>query len=749
MSEDRSLGFVSAARVLTLGLLVALPMFAGRLQTWETLVAAEAVALCAALAVVGGLLGSRQAASRASKPDLRTTSVDRSGGGGSPAADLLLVAFFLLLGLASIRSVYLHGSLVQLLQIGSYLALIWLCRSLFRDDAWRRGAWLAIAVGGALAALLGLREYAHTAILQGDRSWRIFGSFYNPNCVAGYLLATMPAAAVLLARAGLRPIPAERLRSAVTARPGQAQRERPRFGAILAGFALALPAVALLLTASRAGILGALLGAAVFLAVRPSRISKRWLAVAALALVVLAMAAPPLRERFVEATSQSHSAVFRWYTWKGAARMIGARPVLGFGPGGFEFAYQQFAEAGFTRMAHETPLQIAAEAGVPALLALLVALGLIGKDLLSAGREGWPQGVEAAAGLAALAAVGFQNLLDYTWYVTAVGLTLAAVVGLALAAAGTEEARTEDAHRAPSRRPKAAEGKPSAGNDPGEKRRTAARAEGATTEAAARPRQAFAWLALAVSLLFLVAAGWGLRAQSLAGRGRVLLAQDRRSMAYGWLQKAARVDPLDAAIFEDMARAAIGSTVTSYDLWRAVEGRRRAIELCPLKAGNYLALAQLYESLEDFTSALVAAQRAIELGPNYPRAYVVLAHLFEHTSNHEEALSTYRRLEEVFESPVGRYQAVEQVNDYSYAYAWLALGEAATDEGKRDEAAQYFRRAQDLADEYARVKRGREEALRLLGTWDELDVAEAERLAAKARLAAEKAKRKREGRVEP
>ncbi len=634
------------------------------------------------------------------------------------------------MGLASTKSVYLHASLVQLLQVGSYVALIWLCRSLFRDDTRRRWAWLAIAVGGALAALLGLREYAHTALLQGDRSWRIFGSFYNPNCLAGYLLAAMPAAAVLLASAWAK------------TRHAEAQ-ERPRFGVILAGFALLLPAVALLLTASRAGILGALLGATVFVVIRPSRISKRWLAVAALALVALTIAAPPLRQRFVEAASQSHSAAFRWYTWKGAVRMIEARPLLGFGPGGFEFAYQQFAEAGFTRMAHETPLQIGAEAGLPALLALLAALGLIGKDLLAAGRAEGIAGVEAAAGLAALGAVGFQNLLDYTWYVTAVGLTLAAVVGLALAAARTEEARTEAAHRAPSKPPKTREGKPSGGNDPGEKHRTAGRTW-------LLPRlQALRWAGLAISLIALLAGSWGLRAQSLAARGRALLAQDRRSMAYGWLQKAARVDPLDAAIFEDMANAAIGLAVTSYDLQRAVQARERAAELCPLKAGNYLALAQLYERIEDFASALAAAQRAVELGPNYPRAYVALARLFERTGNREEALATYRRLEDVFESPVGRYQAMEQVNDYSYAYAWLALGEAARDEGKPEAAAQYFHRAHDLAYEYARLQRNREQALRLLGTWDEADVAEAERLAVQAELAAEKTQLKHEGPGKP
>lgn len=681
MSEPRQADYRLPARVLALALLIALPLFAGRLYLWQALAATEAVALCALLALVAA------AFIRARAP---------ANGSRFGWAELLLVSFFVWLALATVGSVYLHASLVGLAQIGSYLVLMWLCASLFQGDRWRRRAWLAVGIGGVLASFVGLREYAHTAILQGDRSWRIFGTFYNPNCLAGYLLAVIPAAVVILA-------------AAWGAARGEDERQRPRYGLILAGFVLLLPVAALLLTASRAGALGAMLAAVVFAVAGPRRIRGRWLALALVALIAVVAVAPPLRARVLQFTAQSHSAIFRWYTWRGAVDMVRARPLLGFGPGTFEFAYQRFAQAGFTRMAHQTPLQIAAESGLPALAALLAALVLLARELLMGVRAGGPRAVEAVAGLAALAALGLQNLLDYTWYVPAVGLTLAAVVGLARAAAQPEADRTQ----------------------PGR-----------------RPSRALTWLGAVACLMALAIVGRALQAQTLAARGRALLAEGRHDLALGWLQQARRIDPLDAAILEDISSAAVASG-SRYALARAVAARQRAAALCPLNPGNFLVLAQLEAARSNHHAALGYARQAVELGPNYGRAYVVLAQLLERTGDHHAALDTYRRLEAVYDSPVGKYQAVEEITDYSYAYAWLELGREAQATGEHHQALRYFERAEQLTGEYARFQRGREEAFRLMGVWDESDVIEAERLEAEAALAARKAGRQRQERVQP
>ncbi len=648
---------LDAGRIAALTLLVALPWFAGYLFPDRIMAAGAAVLVCSLLALIGCGLGARRR------------------GPGLAGAWWPIAGFLGWLLAATATSVYLHASLVSLLNIGSYVAMLALFASLFGLERWRRRAWIAVAGAGAVEGIVGLREWTQTVIYQGDTSWRTFGTFYNPNVLAGYLLVIIPAAVVALTFAGQQ---------------AREREERPRLALIAAGFVLLIPSVALLLTGSRAGLLGALLGGAVFVVAAPTRLRLRWVLAAAVALAALALVAPPIRARIVSAATQSHSAAFRWYTWVGTTQMVRARPLLGFGPGTFEHAYPRYAQAGFTRMAHQTPLQIAAEAGLPALVLLVAAVGALVRPMILGLREGGARAIEVAAGLAAMAAVGLHNMADYTWFVPAVGLTLSAVAGLSLAAAR----------------------------------------EVPETERDAGGRAWTCWAGAALALVMLIGCLPGLRAQMLAERGRAEMARQRYRMAAGWLRQAAEADPLDADILQDLGQAT--AAWGPGGLARAVEVRLRAAELNPLDAGNYLALSQLYRELDRQESALAAARRAIEVHPNCPRAHVVLAQVQEEAGMDEEALETWRALERVHESPVGRYQAVTEVTDFSYAYAWLALGRAAEEDGEVERAKRYFTRAARLAGEFARIQRKREELLRALGNWDEAEVQEAERLGAEA-----------------
>jgi tetratricopeptide (TPR) repeat protein len=416
------------------------------------------------------------------------------------------------------------------------------------------------------------------------------------------------------------------------------------------------------------------------------------------ALVALMALAPPVRDRIVSAATQSHSALFRWYTWRGTARMIAARPLLGFGPGSFELAYPQYAEVGFTRMAHQTPLQLAAEAGLPAVILMTLAVALLARMLVRGARAGGPTAIEATAGVGALTALGVQNLADYTWYIPAVGITLSAVTGLALAAVRAAE---DEAHPAP-----------------------AARGPG--------------WYrtGIALTLGVLIACAVGLRAQMLAARGRAELARGRYATAAGWLRQAAEIDPLDAEILADLAQATAAAGPGGVQ--RAVELRLRVAELNPLQAGNYLALALLYQAADRDASALAAARRAVEVAPNWPVAWAALGRLQEALGRHEEALETWRALDRIAQSPVGRYQAVLEPTDIAFAWAWLALGKQAEAEGEHEVAAGYYKRAAELAETFASIQRSREEGMRALGTWDEAETVEAEKLRDEARAGLER-----------
>ncbi|MGI5816642.1 MAG: O-antigen ligase family protein [Armatimonadota bacterium] len=643
--------FADASRALAIALVLAMPFVAGYMFDQHVLGAAGGALLCALAACVACALGSQRV---------------RAGLG---SAAWPLAGFVAWVVVATIGSVYLHATLVSLLQMAGYVALLAIFASLFTDERWRRWTWVAIAAAGALEGVIGLRDWTQTVIFQGDPSWRIFGTMYNPNVLAGYLLVAIPAVAVVLAMAW---------------RDTQDEPERPRLALIGAGFALLITGAALLLTGSRAGLLGAMFGAVVFAIAAPTRIRARWLVVGALALVLLVLIAPPLRNRVVQATTQSHSAMFRWHTWVGTAEMVRERPLLGYGPGTFEHAYPRHARVGFTRMAHQTPLQVAAEAGVPALLLLLAGVTMIGGRLI-AGLRG-DGAVQCAAGLAALAAVGLHNLADYTWYIPAVGLTLSAAVGLALAASRDRAAP-------------------------------------------AAPRLP-CWIGAALALVAVVACGWGLRAQLLHAQGSAMLASGRPQMAAAPLRRAAELDPLDAQIRHRLAQAVAASPFDGPV--RALDLRLQVARLNPLDAGNYVAMAQLYAGLGEEQSALAAAGRAVEVHPNYARAWVVLAQLQESAGLEEQARATWRALEEIYRSPVGQFQAIDEVTDVSWAYAWLALGREAEEQGEFDEAAKYFRRAAELTGSFTRMQRSREELLRQIGTWNEAEVVEAERMQAAA-----------------
>ena len=131
--------------------------------------------------------------------------------------------------------------------------------------------------------------------------------------------------------------------------------------------------------------------------------------------------------------------MFRVYLWRGTAKMIAARPIVGFGPGAFSGSYPRFAPAGSSRSAHQSWLQIAAESGVPALLFLIAAALLAARNGWRARQgEGWAL---RAAALGALAAMIVHGCFDAGWGATPVVILLALSLGLLQVPAEPEEPR--------------------------------------------------------------------------------------------------------------------------------------------------------------------------------------------------------------------------------------------------------------------------------------------------------------------
>ncbi|MDR7430058.1 MAG: O-antigen ligase family protein [Armatimonadota bacterium] len=247
-------------------------------------------------------------------------------------------------------------------------------------------AWTA---GGALAGAWVVWRYLHTGAGRGDLpelGWNAAG--------------TVLAAASLVAL-------------------GLALTTKSRTRVLL--WAAQLPVLAgLLATLSRGAWVGWLAGVLCFclLAGTASR-RVRWGAVAVLVGVLLAASSiPAFRARALTLLDPGHYR-YRIVVWKAAMRMVADRPWTGVGFGAFVREYDNYrvpedsyAPAPF---AHNLPLSLAAETGLPGLAAFLVFLGaLLRAGYRTAARSPDPDGMANAGAAAALAAVLVQQLVDGT-----------------------------------------------------------------------------------------------------------------------------------------------------------------------------------------------------------------------------------------------------------------------------------------------------------------------------------------------
>ncbi len=231
-----------------------------------------------------------------------------------------------------------------------------------------RNAALYLALAAlAGAALCSAKAVALALALDGSRLFsggvpRVFGGFVNPNFFAGFLTLVIPVGVALLFAF------------------------RTRLIRTVIGAAVFLSLGALLLTASKFGIAGLAFGLAALLVMtfgyRKAIGIKGYLAVLVILAISFGLFGAGLAGRVAgarEGGSETHSAGFRVYTWKSAARMCLAHPVLGVGPGRFEEAYPRYTVAGLTTHAHNSYLQFACEYGIPCGLLVLawIAFALI------------------------------------------------------------------------------------------------------------------------------------------------------------------------------------------------------------------------------------------------------------------------------------------------------------------------------------------------------------------------------------
>jgi len=580
-----------------------------------------------------------------------------------PLALLLVTA----LASAAFVSVNHYRSTLEFYRLLTGAMLFWLIANQPSSVGRRRLYLGALILAAVAVSWLGAREYVVQRVLGSNPSWRVFATFFNPNELAGFVGLVVPlgVAAFLWSRS-------------------TAMR-------IIAGFATLLIIMGLLLTGSRGGWIAFAGGIFVFglLAGVAFRRTRLALAVAVVTLVLMALVAlavTPLRLRLLGSFSgQQHSNMFRYLTWRGAELIAADHPWLGIGPGAFEFAYPRYAIGGFTRMAHQNYLQIAAEMGAPG----AIAFGwMLGAFFWLAGRgfrrlRDRESRLLCAACIAGVLVFCLHSLLDYGWYIGAIQFTVFALFGLAANAAAPAAADTA--------------ARPDNQREPGARKQRGAPAPAMPAplrvwRRSLRLTSAAAWMTVAVAA--------GVAALAAVGPVRAYLANAQRQQgraaegrgnlltAESYYRAAVRLAPGSGEYHRDLGRV-LGAP-------RGIAELERAIAREPTNALNYVVLAKLYDMVGPWNEAAAHYQRAIELYPNYLIAYRGLAELEARRGRPGNALTLYRRMIAIEHSPYERYRALEQRVEAEYAYAHYALGREALERGDARTARTELERALEI-----------------------------------------------------
>jgi O-antigen ligase len=348
-----------------------------------------------------------------------------------------------------------EATLAGLMRLLTYGAACWLAIQLFRrrDGSARRAVRL-IAYGAGLYALYGIAVYlAGNDWILWYRKWAytesLTSTFVNRNSFATF--------------AGLGLLCALSELIEATRWIGQTKQPLRRRAALfieqmltrhwaLAASAAAL-AIALMLTGSRAGIVASFAGAGLLCAMQLRLYAKGWrsLAIAAGFAAVLAAGLLGIAgDLFSERMTRSDAALednMRSDVFVMVSDAIKASPWTGVGLGSFPDIFPAYrtgdlSSRGLWDKAHNSYLENALELGIPAALALhlAIAFGLVAAmgNLRSRGdRRRF-----AILGLSASLLVGLHALVDFSLQMPAIALLYAALLGLAAASPGRATARS-------------------------------------------------------------------------------------------------------------------------------------------------------------------------------------------------------------------------------------------------------------------------------------------------------------------
>ncbi|HEY7698399.1 MAG TPA: O-antigen ligase family protein [Vicinamibacteria bacterium] len=322
-----------------------------------------------------------------------------------------------------------------------WIAVLALFYTAFRCARSPKGATrlsLGLVLLGAASGTLGIAGFfsdLQVAHGQASEALRATGSFGNPNHYAAFQ------SMLLLTSLGFLAWLRERAHKAGTGRP----RGRSNEGglAAIAGLAILLLALGLLLSLSRSGIAFALVGALVFVSlarhgVRPGasrHATLRALLVLALAVggVALWIGVEPLVGRFTGLSDEWDKEATRIQVWRDSVPALSDYWRTGSGLSSFRYVgarYRSFGGRIFYSWAHNDYLQLGIELGLPGFV-LLLWMGIVvvkGARRVRSDLEPDRSLLALHAGFgSALVAVALHSLTDFSLHLPA-NLALAAVL---------------------------------------------------------------------------------------------------------------------------------------------------------------------------------------------------------------------------------------------------------------------------------------------------------------------------------
>lgn len=700
------------------------PLVAGKLWPWQGLLVGLASSLALLLWLAGGLISPAKEivlakATKRPAPSHNASFTETKIAFCPDVCDIALGFFLIWQSLSWLVSVYRFATDVYLIKLFAGVVVFWIFRyggclparigkSQAHMTLWPLAVW-ALVSGGALVSLLGLREYVRTVFFLGQAQWRVFSTMLNPNVLAGHLLLTFfPTLALLLgwqsrkrkfhnlaqsahsatayayaSRKGQTPQATDKKQTLTTY---SEKDEPPRYAEITAFFAALLMLATLLLTGSKAGLIALLAGLVIFALFGLSGKPKAQAVIIGLAILLIlsAFLIPPLRLRLLHAFgAQSHSTMFRLYTWQATWEMIKARPWLGFGGGAFEHIFPRFAIAGYTRAAHQSFLQLAAETGIPGLLLGVLWGGLVLARMWIFARFAPAHGLSryvAGAAFAALLASALQELFDYPWHIPAVSFSFFAVAGIGLAP--WQEIKQSLKNKE-------------------EPQEVASSIFGFCQKFFFVRSRLLIGIGLAFGLILCIYCVKNLGAEWIARQAQAAAESHALTYASMLYERAARWNPAQARFWIEISRLEETLALAGAEnaLPRAIQARMRALALQPTEPLNYLALARLYDRAGRLAEALAAAQTALQHYPRYPRGLAALGQLQEKAGLFEAAGRTFRQLVALQQGPVGQCAPIEGITETAFASGWIGLGDEAQRKGQKAEALMHYGKAACLLEQ--------------------------------------------------